>query len=71
MRLWLKKIRISNHMTQASVAQRAGISRSYYTRIENGVYFLPTETAKKIANTLNFRWTRFYEESENRLDESH
>lgn len=64
MRLWLKKIRISNHMTQASVAKNAGISRSYYTRIENGVYILPAETDKKIASTLNFQWTRFYEEQE-------
>lgn len=49
-------------MTQENVAEKSGISRVYYTRIENGDYNVPVDTAKKIAEALGFDWTRFYEE---------
>lgn len=61
-RAWLSGIREAAKMTQETVALCSGISRTYYTRIESGEYNIPVETAKKIASTLNFDWTRFYEE---------
>lgn len=62
MREWLKKIREELNMTHEQVAKEAGISRAYYTRIENGNYKLPQMTAKAIADVLGFNWIRFYED---------
>lgn len=61
-REWLNAIREKHRMTQENVAEKSGISRVYYTRIENGDYNVPVDTAKKIAEALGFDWTRFYEE---------
>jgi transcriptional regulator with XRE-family HTH domain len=61
MREWLKQIRHQQSLTQAQVAQKIGISREYYTRIENGSRRCPPQTAKTIANVLGFDWTKFYE----------
>ena len=61
-RKWLSTIRESKSMTQEAVAEKSGISRAYYTRIENGDYNIPVDTAKKIADALNFDWTMFYKE---------
>lgn len=61
-REWLNAIREKHCMTQENVAEKSGISRVYYTRIENGDYNVPVDTAKKIAEALGFDWTRFYEE---------
>ncbi len=60
MRKWLKDIRENLDLTQEKAAREAGISRPYYTRIENGDYQVPTRTAKKIAEALGFDWARFY-----------
>ena len=61
-REWLNAIREKHRMTQENVAEKSGISRVYYTRIENGDYNVPVDTAKKIAEALGFDWTKFYEE---------
>ena len=61
-RKWLNSIRESKNMTHESVAKKSGISRAYYTRIENGEYNVPVDTAKKIAEALEFDWTMFYKE---------
>ena len=61
-REWLNAIREKHRMTQENVAEKSGISRVYYTRIENGDYNVPVDTAKKIAEALGFNWTKFYEE---------
>ncbi len=60
MREWLLEIRQQEKMTQKEVAQKAGIARSYYARIEGGYYKLPVETAARIASALNFDWAFFY-----------
>ena len=62
MRNWLVQIRKTLGMTQDDVAKKAGIARSYYTRIENGKYHVPVDTAKKISQALNIGWTDFYSE---------
>ena len=64
MRKWLQNIRKEKRMTQEATAILAGISRAYYTNIENGIRgeALPVETAKKIATALDFDWIKFYED---------
>ena len=61
MREWLREKRRAKAWTQEEVAKRAGIARSYYTRIERGEYRVPALTAKKIANALSCDWQQFYE----------
>lgn len=62
MRRWLKNIRIKKGKTQNEVAELSGISRSYYTKIELGIKTPTVEVAKKIAKTLGFEWSIFFEE---------
>lgn len=60
LRKWLKEHRENRHLTQEETARLSGISRSYYTHIENGVKTPTVEVAKKIANTLKFEWVNFF-----------
>ncbi|WP_079480598.1 helix-turn-helix transcriptional regulator [Halobacillus salinus] len=62
MRKWLRKYRIAKCYTQEKTAKESGISRSYYTHIESGVKNPTVSTAKKIAKSLNFNWTLFFED---------
>lgn len=57
----LKKIRELEGQTQNQLASKIGISRAYYTNIENGKRKPSVDIAKKIATALGFEWTRFYE----------
>ncbi|MDF2685233.1 MAG: helix-turn-helix family protein [Clostridia bacterium] len=59
---WLKDQRIHSGKTQADVANAAKISRTAYTNIENGKRNPEVNTAKKIAEVLDFDWTLFYEQ---------
>ncbi|MCD7948195.1 MAG: helix-turn-helix domain-containing protein [Oscillospiraceae bacterium] len=64
MRYWLREERLQHGMTQEEVAERAGISRSYYVQIENesrGKSISP-KTAMKLGKALHFNWCVFYEE---------
>ena len=63
---WLKNIRENEKLTQAEVAGRAGVSRAYYTNIENGERRPSVDVAKKLGAALDIDWTLFYEtEKEN------
>jgi len=57
----LKEIRIDKGLTQEKAATLSGIGTSYYGMIETGVRRPSPENAKKIANALEFDWTRFYD----------
>jgi putative transcriptional regulator len=59
---WLIDIRNALDMTQEEVADRAGIGRSWYTKIENGSN-PGHKTAKSIAAVLGFDWTLFFEQN--------
>lgn len=61
MRIWLKEYRMQRHLTQEETAKLSGISRSYYTHIEHGAKTPTVDVAKKIAKTLRFEWTVFFE----------
>lgn len=63
MREWLKEFRIARGFTQKETAQLSGISRSYYTHIEQGNKTPSVDVSKKIAKILKFNWTLFYEDS--------
>ena len=56
----LKDKRQALNLSQLEVAKRAGIERSYYTKIENGL--LPTvRVAKGIGKALSIDWLVFFE----------
>ncbi|MFA9459086.1 helix-turn-helix transcriptional regulator [Halalkalibacter sp. AB-rgal2] len=61
MRIWLKQIRERNKMTHEQVAKKSGISRSFYTHIENGTKDPGVTVAKALGNSLDFNWTLFFE----------
>lgn len=57
-RLWLIKYR--GVFTQQQVANKAGISRSYYAELESGNKNPSVKTAKRLGSVLNFDWTIFF-----------
>ena len=63
MREWLKISRLDKNLTQGQVAESAGISRAYYTEIENNIKNPSVGTAKRIADILNFSWTCFFSDT--------
>lgn len=68
MRTWLADLRTASGKSQQGVADASGISQSYYAGIELGTRGKPLAVpiAKRIAAVLEFDWTRFYDEDEDR-----
>lgn len=62
MREWLIAIRKAKNLTQAQLAEAAGVAPNYICAIETGKRKVPVWTAKKIAAALGFDWQRFYED---------
>lgn len=63
MRLWLKDIRESRGIESHEEASiLCGISRSYFTHIENGTRTPTVDVAKNIGLNLGFPWTNFFED---------
>lgn len=60
MQAWISEIRTRKRITQKTVARIVGISRAHYTNIESGKRRPSPEIAKKIAEFLDFDWTRFF-----------
>jgi transcriptional regulator with XRE-family HTH domain len=63
MRTWLIEYRTKKGLTQEETATKCGISRQYYSFIESGERNCPVKTAKKIAEVLDFPWTKFFDET--------
>lgn len=61
-RLWLIEQRSKKELTQEEAAKTAGIDRTTYCHIENGLRNPSVKTAKQIAKTLGFDWTLFFNE---------
>lgn len=61
MRKWLKDARIEKGYSHGDVAEKAKISRSYYTHIENDTKTPTVDVAKRIGSVLGFHWTVFFE----------
>lgn len=64
MREWLKKLRLSNNLTQEQVATKSFIERSYYTQIENRKRNPSLDVAKNIAKVLKFDPMYFFEKND-------
>lgn len=60
----LKEIRKDANLTQANLADVCGCERSIIGKIENGTATPSVRLAKKIAKVLNFDWTLFYKDEE-------
>lgn len=61
MNLEIKNARKGLSLTQEEIAKASGISRSYYTRIENGTAIPTVNVAKSIASILKIQWVFFFE----------
>ena len=61
MRNWLKDFRLKRGLTIKMIANKSGISESYYDKIERGDRNVPVKTAQKIAEILGFDWQKFFE----------
>lgn len=59
---WLINYRIKKGLSQSEVARQAGVTQQMYNFIENNKREPSVEVAKKIADVLNFSWTKFYED---------
>lgn len=65
MRKWLKEYRLKSGLTHEETATLSGISRSYYTHIEQGNKTPTVNVSKNIAKTLKFNWTLFFDDNQN------
>nr|DAZ26614.1 MAG TPA: Helix-turn-helix XRE-family like protein [Caudoviricetes sp.] len=61
-RYWLIKFRERKGLSQSKIAKEIGVSQQMYNYIENGKRNPSPKLAKKIADVLNFSWTKFYED---------
>ena len=64
MREWLKDIREARHMSQLEISERVNITQPSYSNIEAGRRNPSIEAAKRIAEVLDFPWTRFYDDEQ-------
>ena len=66
MRSWLRERRLELCMTQQEVAEKAKISRPFYTQIENNFNNkgVSVKTAKSLATVMSFNWTKLFDEEE-------
>lgn len=60
-REWLIEFRRAKGLSQQEVAKLCDITQQAYASYESGTKRPSPETAQKIAKTLNFKWTKFYE----------
>jgi transcriptional regulator with XRE-family HTH domain len=51
----LKKVRLQEGMTQASVAQKAGTDANYYAKLERGEAIPSLKMLEKVAKALDVR----------------
>lgn len=61
-RIWLVNYRTKKGLSQNQVANQIEVSQQMYNYIENGKRNPSPKLAKKIADVLNFSWTKFYED---------
>lgn len=61
-RIWLVDYRTKKGLSQNQVANQIEVSQQMYNYIENGKRNPSPKLAKKIADVLNFSWTKFYED---------
>ena len=64
-RVWLKKIRDDEDLSQAKAAALCDVTQTHFCDIENGKKTPSPRTAKVIGERLCFDWTRFFDEEAN------
>lgn len=62
-RTWLAQIREKLGHTHQEIADKSNIERAYYTQIELGNRNPSVTVAKRIAATMKFNWTIFFDEN--------
>lgn len=62
MRIWLKEKRLEANLTQKKAAKLVGVARTTYAMYEQGERNPSVGVAKRIADTLDFKWTLFFED---------
>lgn len=62
-RHWLIQVRHDSGMTFNEISKRVGVTPQCLYWWEIGIRNPSPKMAKKVAETLNFDWTRFYEET--------
>ena len=60
-RQWLIDYRKSKGLTTTKAAELCGMSRRYYGGVELGEYTPMIRNGKRIANALDFDWTKLYD----------
>lgn len=58
----LRKIREAAGMTQEQLAEKVGVIRQTISNIECGLALPSVQTAKAIAEVLEFNWAEFFED---------
>lgn len=61
MRDWLIACRVKKNLSQKAVSESVGVSQPTYWAYEHGECTPTPDTAKKIAEVLDFPWTKFFE----------
>ena len=61
-REWLIEKRKNKKISQEELAKKCDVAQVTIARIEAGERRPSPELAKKIADVLNFSWTKFYED---------
>ena len=64
MRDWLKNIREKKGLRQIDIANKLDITESYYSMLENEERNPSVKVAKAIGAMLGFKWTKFYDNTE-------
>lgn len=65
MRKWLVEKRKNVNIKQNQLAKQVGITREYYSMIENDRRNPSVDVAKKLGKIMGFEWTIFFEEESN------
>lgn len=60
-REWLINLRNEKELTQETLAEMCNTTQMTISNIENGTRRPSTKLAQRLANILDFKWTRFYE----------
>lgn len=61
----LRELRIKNNYSSIEMARRVGISKAYYSQLENGKRRLYYDLAKKIASIFNLKPDDIFYQKEN------
>ena len=60
----LFELRREKGCTQQQIAEKAGLSRAYYSLLETGSQIRSVATAKKLAKAFDVKWYDFFGEDE-------